>query len=54
MDAFIIPAWIWLNLGVLIVAAAYIGLRLSRRAKMTVARAPAARAPYAPPVTTAG
>lgn len=46
MQNFVIPGWVWLNAGILVAAAGYVALRLSREGRRPTARAPAPAEAY--------
>jgi hypothetical protein len=55
MHAFVIPAWIWLNAGLLVAAAGWVGFRLGRATRRAPARPTAATAPaYISPARSRG
>lgn len=46
MQDFVIPGWVWLNAGILVAAAGYVALRLSREGRSRVTHAPAPAKAY--------
>ncbi|NNM72787.1 hypothetical protein [Enterovirga aerilata] len=48
MQTFVVPAWVWLNAGILIAAGAYVAIRLRREGRPETARAPARTPGYRP------